>query len=168
MDASNPVGSFAIRLKNAQLKLAMLALAIMTMTTVLDVTLRYLFGTPIHGSYDIVEATLVIFVFHGLSACFFARQNIVIDLIDGLVSDRMVSVLIRVSDVITVVLLVLIIWAMTAPALQAYDYGDRKLELGLKVWVLWAFAIAGLVGTLFCAIGAMFQPTTKRHGGERL
>jgi TRAP-type C4-dicarboxylate transport system permease small subunit len=168
MADTNPIRGIAEKLKNAQLKLAMLALGVMMMVTVLDVTLRYVFGTPIHGSYDIVEATLVVFVFHGLAACFFARQNIVIDLIDSVVSDRVATILIRISDVVTVLLLALIIWAMASPAHQAFEYGDRKLELGLQIWILWAIAIAGLVGTLFCAIGAMFQPVTRHHGGERL
>ena len=45
-------------------------------------TLRYLFNNPIRGSYDLVEAMLVIFVFHGMSTAFLQRRNIVIDLID--------------------------------------------------------------------------------------
>lgn len=156
------------RLKTAQLRLAMLALVVMMMTIVIDVTLRYLFGRPVHGSYDVVEVTLVIFVFHGLAACFLSRQNIVIDLIDGVVSERVAHWLIRISDIVTVGLLALIAWAMTVPALQAWDYGDKKLELGLPIWILWAIAIVGLVGALFCAVAAMFEPTTRRHGGERL
>ena len=59
---------FAEIMKGAQLRLAMLALAVMMMIIVADVTMRYVFGSPIHGAYDIVEVSLLVFVFHGLSA----------------------------------------------------------------------------------------------------
>ncbi len=38
--------------------------------------------------------------------------------------------------------------------MQAFQYGDRKLELGIPLYVLWLFALAGLTGTLACAIAA--------------
>jgi TRAP-type C4-dicarboxylate transport system permease small subunit len=159
---------FAEILKDAQLRLAMLALGVMMLIIVADVTMRYVFGSPIHGAYDVVEVSLLVFVFHGLSACFFARQNIVIDLIDTIVPARVTHALVRMSDLITVALLAVMIWAMVSPASQAFEYGDKKLELGLKLWVLWTIAIAGLACTLFCALGALAKPVVTSHGGERM
>jgi TRAP-type C4-dicarboxylate transport system permease small subunit len=155
-------------LKEAQLRLAMLALGVMMMIIVCDVTMRYVFSSPIRGAYDVVEASLVVFVFHGLSACFLSRQNIVIDLIDNIVPERMVGFLVRFSDVLTVGLLALMVWAMWMPAQQAFEYGDRKLELGLPLWILWSVAIVGLAGTLICALGALAKPVVRAHGGERM
>src|SRR5215831_13535042 len=146
--ATAPLETFSARLKNAQVRLAMIALVIMMGSTCVDVALRFLFNRPIRGAYDIVEACLVVFVFHGLSASFFARKNIVIDIIDSLVGPRIERMLVRL----------LIAWAMISPAFQAYEYGDRKLELGLQLWVLWVFAIVGLIGTLLSALGALFRP----------
>jgi TRAP-type C4-dicarboxylate transport system permease small subunit len=158
---------FAERLKNAQLRLAMLALFVMMMVIVIDVAMRYLFSRPIHGAYDVVEASLVIFVFHSLSACFLARQNIVIDLIDNIVSEHITHALVRLSDLITIGVLALMVWAMVTPARQAFEYGDRKLELGLPLSILWAIAIAGVACTLFCALGALVKPVVTSHGRER-
>jgi TRAP-type transport system small permease protein len=153
--------SFSTRLKNAQVRLAMIALVLMMGSTCVDVALRFLFNRPIRGAYDIVEACLVVFVFHGMSASFFARKNIVIDIIDSLVGPRVERALVRLSDIVSIAVLLLIAWAMISPALQAYDYGDRKLELGLQLWVLWVFAIVGLTGTLLSAIGAFFRPLPR-------
>jgi TRAP-type C4-dicarboxylate transport system permease small subunit len=158
--AAAALDTFSARLKNAQVRLAMIALVIMMGSTCVDVALRFLFNRPIRGAYDIVEACLVVFVFHGMSASFFARKNIVIDIIDSLVGPRLQHVLVRLSDVVSFVLLMLVTAAMISPALQAYDYGDRKLELGLQLWVLWIFAIVGLIGTLLCALGPLFQPVS--------
>lgn len=159
---------FAEILKDAQLRLAMLALGVMMMIIVVDVTMRYAFGSPIHGAYDVVEVSLLVFVFHGLSACFLARQNIVIDLIDTIAPARVTRALVRTSDFLTVALLAVMIWAMISPASQAFEYGDKKIELGLKLWVLWTIAIAGLACTLFCALGALAKPVVTSHGGERM
>jgi TRAP-type C4-dicarboxylate transport system permease small subunit len=156
--------TFSARLKNVQVRLAMIALVIMMGSTCVDVALRFLFDRPIRGAYDIVEACLVVFVFHGMSASFFARKNIVIDIIDSLISPRLESVLIRLSDVVSVVLLMLVTAAMISPALQAYDYGDRKLELGLQLWVLWIFAIVGMIGTLLSALGSLFRQMPTARG----
>lgn len=164
--------TFSKRLKNAQVRLAMIALVIMMVTTCVDVLLRFLFNRPIRGAYDIVEASLVVFVFHGMSASFFARKNIVIDIIDSVVAPGLERFLVRMSDVVSVILLLVVTVAMISPALQAYDYGDRKLELGLPLWVLWIFAIVGLLGTLLAALRPLLLPraddshNAAQDGGE--
>lgn len=146
------------RLRDVQFCIAGLALVVMMMTIVIDVTLRFLFNHPISGAYDLVEICLATFVFHGVSVCFFTRKHIVIDLIDHWVPESMVVLLTRISDVVTVTLLGLMIWAMTQPALQAYDYGDKKLELGTPLWAIWAIALLGLAGAFVCSVAALFQP----------
>lgn len=147
-------------IRTTQTAIALLAATIIVASTVADVVLRYGFGHPIHGSYDIVETLLVVLVFHGMPAVFHTRGNITIDLIDHMVSLGARVALIRASDIISVAALLLVIWAMIAPALQAYDYGDRKLELGLKLWIIWVAAISGLAGTAITAIArAVSDPT---------
>jgi len=149
----------ADRLQRVQLWLAALALVILMMVTVADVTLRYLFNSPVRGSYDMVESMLLVFVFNGMAAGFFMRRHVVIDLIDAAVGRRGTIVLIRIADVLSIICLALLMWAMLQPAMQAYDYGDRKLELNLPIYILWIVALAGLAGTLICAVIALWSPT---------
>ncbi len=156
------------RLQRAQLILAGLALTVMTLVTVADVSLRYIFNSPIHGSYDIVEACLIVFVFHGLAAVFFRRQNIVINLIDSPIGIRLRDLLVRLADLVQIGCLLLLAWAMIAPAWQSYLYGDYKIELGLPVFVLWILAGSGMVGTLLCAIGALFAGRSVHDGAQLL
>ena len=158
-------GAIAI-LERAQLRLAMLALAVMMLTTVSDVVLRYVFGRPIKGAYDMVEVCLAIFVFNGIATVFYHRQNIVIDVIDHLARPAFVAGLVRVSEAATVLLLAVMAWAMISPGVQAFDYGDRKLELGMPLFVVWIFAIAGLLGTALCALGALMRGSDPRAGGH--
>ena len=68
------------RLRVAQLRLASVALIIMMVATLADVSLRYLFNSPIRGTYELVEAMMAVFVFNGMSTAFLQRRNIAIDL----------------------------------------------------------------------------------------
>jgi TRAP-type C4-dicarboxylate transport system permease small subunit len=151
------------RLQRIQMRLAALALVLMMLVTVADVVLRYVFNSPIRGSYDFVESMLVVLVFHGMSRAFMTRTNIVIDILDTLLGRRVTAVLIRLADVLTLATLVIIGWAMSRIALQAFDYGDRKLELQLPLYVLWIAALAGLAGAMLAAIGALFTPPAASH-----
>ena len=155
------------RLRIAQLRLAAVALVVMMCVTVIDVFLRYVFNSPIRSSYDMVEAMMVLFVFNGISTAFLQRRNIVIDLVDSFVGRRAVAVLIRLSDVLTVAVLALFIYAMLTPALQSYGYGERKLELGLPIYIEWVAALIGIVGAILCAIGTFLTPPAS-HNDESI
>ena len=144
------------RLQHAQLRLASGALVVLMMITVVDVFLRYVFNRPIRGSYDIVECMLLIFVFHGMAAAFFGRRNIVIDLIVSFAAARIVAALIRIADVLSVVVLVLIFWAMITPAMQIYQYGDIKLDSNIPIYWMWIAAFLGLAGTILAALVVLF------------
>ena len=41
-----------------------------------------------------------------------------------------------------------------------------KLELGLPVYVIWIFALAGMVGTIVCAVGALVRTPIPPRGGR--
>jgi len=159
------LSSAADRVQRLQLWLATAALVALMLVTVADVFLRYLFNRPVRGSYDFVESMLLVFVFNGMAAAFFSRRHIVIDLIDSAVGVRLTAVLIRVADLLAIICLALLIWAMLTPATQAYQYGDMKLELRLPIYILWIAAFVGLAGTAFCAIVALVTgPATPAAG----
>jgi len=165
-EAPTPPRGFLAQLQRAHLVLAACALVVMSLVTVADVLLRYLINRPVRGSYDLVECMLVVFVFHGMATVFLNRQNIVIDLIDSVASAGLRTALIRIADVLQIVVLAVFAWAMLSPARQAFDYGDRKLELGLPVYIIWIFALAGMAGTIVCAIGALVRTPIPPPGGH--
>jgi TRAP-type C4-dicarboxylate transport system permease small subunit len=153
--SAQPIIALIIRLQRAQLRLAAVALVVMMLVTVADVFLRYFFNRPIPSSYDIVESTLVVVIFHGLSAVFLSRQNITIDLIDSVVGRSTVTFLTKIADFLSLLAIGLFGYAMITPAMQAFGYGDRKPELGLPIYVLWIFAIAGIVGAMLGVLALM-------------
>jgi len=152
MSARQRLVGLADRVQRSQLWVAEAALVILMMVTVLDVLMRYLFNRPIRASLETVEVMLLVFVFNGMAAAFFGRRHIVIDLLDGVFGARFTGVLIRIADVLSVLCLGLLVWAMLLPATQAYQYGDVKMELPIPLYVLWIVALASLAGTIFCAL----------------
>ena len=166
MRTKNQFLRLADRLQRVQLLVAASALIILMMVTVFDVFLRYVFRWPIRGSYDIVETMLLVFAFNGMAAAFYGRRNIVIDLFDILFGARAAAVMIRTADILSVICLGGMVWAMVLPMTQAYQYGDVKMELRLPIYVLWAVAIASLIGTIFCGLVTLAaKPATadSRH-----
>jgi len=107
---------------------------------------------------------LLVFALNAMPAAFFTRRHVVIDLIDGAIGPRATAVLIRIADVLSVLCLVLLMWAMVTPALQSYAYADVKMELRLPIYVLWIAALVSLAGALFCAIVALAaRPVSVKH-----
>ena len=149
------------RIASAQLALAMLALVVMGAVTVADVALKYLFSRPIAGAYDLVESLLPVVIFHGLPATLLRRQNIAIDLIDHVAGPARTRALIAAGDVVMAAVLALIAWAMVSPALQAYDFDDRKLELGLPLSVIWAAALLGMAGSVLVMLTLILRRAPK-------
>ena len=130
--------------------------------TVADAFLRYLFNRPIRGSYDIVESMLLVFVFNGMGAGFFGRRNIVIDLLDSFVGERATAALIRIADLLSVLCLGLLAWAMSPPAGNAY--GDIKQSCDFRS--MSSGAVAEPRGNdLLRAGDAGRQTGDRRYGG---
>jgi TRAP-type C4-dicarboxylate transport system permease small subunit len=152
------------RIANAQLTLAMLALLAMGAVTVSDVFLKYVFNRPVVGAYDLVESLLPVVIFYGLPATLLRRQSIVIDLIDHVGGPHWTRPLIAIADAVVLAMLVLIAWAFLAPAKLAFDYGDRKIELGLPIAAIWAAVIVGMIGVILAAAANVFLAPRNSEG----
>lgn len=152
-------------LRVVQLWLAAVALIVMMSVTVGDVFLRYVFNSPVRGSYDIVEATLVVFVFNGMSTAFLHRKSITIDLINSFAPRPFVAALVRISDVLTIAAVIFYSYAMIVPAMQSYAYGDVKLDLQVPIYWYWIAALAGMAGAIICAVGVLFLPPAADREG---
>jgi TRAP-type C4-dicarboxylate transport system permease small subunit len=139
------------------LALSMLSIMLMMLVVVADVVCRNLLNTPIHGSYELVEVFLVASIFLALSSVIANRQEITIDIIDGMLPSWAVRALKAVTDCIGMVVLVFILWSMLRPAHESYQYGEMKLELGLPIWFIWVLALFGLFSGIVSMLRRMFQ-----------
>lgn len=137
--------------------IASVALVAMMLVVVADVTLRFVFNTPVRGAYDMVSAFLLVMVFFGIGPVIARGSEILIDLIDAVISGRALRALKLVAAAGTLAVVLFLGWSMIAPALDAYRYGGTSLELGWPVWTLWLVAFAGLFGIVWCAVFALIS-----------
>ena len=138
--------------------LGVAALFVMMMATVADVALRSALRSPITGVYDLVESTLVLVVFLGIPQVFLRDEQITVDILDRYVPPKLLLWMKAVAALAALVLLLLLAWHMAVPALEAYQFGDRKPDLPIPVFWLWIAMYAGIV----CSIAVMVLIATRQ------
>ena len=144
----------------------MVALFVMMLVIVADVFMRYVFNAPIRGSYDLVGICLVVMVSFGFARVISDHDEILVDLVDAMVPPAVTRLLAHLAGLGSAVVLVFLFWAMAGPAASAYRYGDRSLELGLPMWMVWAVALVGLVGAVLAAFVAMLLPRPAERSND--
>jgi TRAP-type C4-dicarboxylate transport system permease small subunit len=128
--------------------LGVAALFVMMMATVADVVLRGALRSPITGVYDLVESTLVLVVFLGIPQGFLRDEQISVDILDKVVPPRLLLWIKALAALATLTLLVLLAWNMVMPALEAYQFGDRKPDLPVPIFWLWIAMFAGILSSI--------------------
>ncbi|MFD1796960.1 TRAP transporter small permease [Paracoccus aurantiacus] len=148
----------------AMLWIASVALAAMMLVVVADVLLRFTINKPVRGSYDMVSIGLLVMVVFGIAPVIARKGEILIDLIDPLLTRRMLHGLGLITIFGTLALFVFLGWAMIGPAIDAWKWGGYSLELGLPVWTLWAVAFIGMAGILWTVVVRLIR--TLRGEGD--
>jgi len=128
--------------------LGVVALFAMMMATVADVVLRGALKSPITGVYDLVESTLVLVVFLGIPQGFLRDEQITVDILDRVVPPGLLRWMKMLAAVATLALLVLLAFTMAAPALETYQFGDRKPDLPIPIIWLWIAMFACIVSSI--------------------
>ena len=131
---------------NAMLMIAGAALVVMMLVVVADVVLRAVFNIPVRGTYDLVSIALLIMVMFGMAPVVARRGEILIDLIDDFLPAWALRLLSLAAAGLGIALFAFCAWSMVGPAMDAWRYGDRSLELGVPQWTLWLAAFVGMIG----------------------
>lgn len=85
-------------------------LALMMLLTAADVTLRYLFGSPIVASYELSEFMMVITVVFGIFYCAIKKGHITVDIVVSHFPRRFQSIVGVITSLLGLSLFCLIIW----------------------------------------------------------
>ena len=136
---------------------ASLCLIVMMGVTVVDVVSRHLFASPIFGTLDIVELSLVATIFIAIPATFLNDEHIVVDLVDQLAPPRVVLWLKWLGALVTVAVLGLLLWYMREPFMDKLSWGETTLELAWPRWWHWLPILFGMAlsipAVIWVAIG---------------
>lgn len=139
------------------LALACVALAAMTLWTVVDVGTRYFISKPLRGSIDFVESTLVLVVFLALPECFRRGDQITVDLFDHFAGPRTVQVLKVTGALGTIAFLAALLWTGWAPLADAWRFGDRKPDLPVPIFLLLGAIEFALAATIVVMLGRFIE-----------
>ncbi|PVB62151.1 TRAP transporter small permease [Labrenzia sp. 011] len=141
--------------------IAGIALVVMMLVVVGDIVLRAVFNLPIQGAYDVVGIALLVMTMFGIAPVVARRGEIVIDLADAFLPQAVLRLLAVIAALTGVFLFAFFGWAMFAPAMDAWRWGERSLELGLPKWPLWLIAFTGLVGIFWAYLLQLRQSLRK-------
>lgn len=135
--------------------IAAMAIAAMMVFTIADIIMKNLFNRPIKGTFELVELMLVFVVFLGFAEVFRSDANISVDVVDHGVDERARHLLKIFGATASLGFLLLMFWAMIAPAWDTVRYPQWTQELGLPIYAYWAVIIAGTVLTIVAAAVAL-------------
>jgi TRAP-type C4-dicarboxylate transport system permease small subunit len=128
-----------------------LALAAMMLLTVADVALRALAGSPIRGTFELVELGLAATFFFALPLVFWRDENIVVDSVDHR-APLLVPHLRRVAGFASAAALGLMTWQAFVGARDSMDFADVSADLGLPQLLYWIPVVLGLAGAVAAVV----------------
>jgi TRAP-type C4-dicarboxylate transport system permease small subunit len=145
---------------------AALAVAAMTFLTIADILMKNIFHRPISGTFEMVELALVVAVFLGFPEIFRGQTNIVVDIVDHLFRPGLVRVFKIAGTLVTLCFLVLLGWAVWAPAWDTVDYPQQTQEAGISLTVFWIPILLGIALSIACTTAvAVRQMRRDGQGG---
>lgn len=145
-----------------------IVLVLMTLSVGVDVLTRNAFRYPIVGVFDFVESGQVLVVFAGLPKVFLEGANITVDLIDRVSSARWIARLKSAAGILAAAFMVILLVAVSDPALHAWSSGEIKPELRLPVYVLWGVVLLGVAASGITALRYAWRviATGRGDGGH--
>jgi TRAP-type C4-dicarboxylate transport system permease small subunit len=147
--------------------IAIVALLVMMLVTVIDITMRLVINQLVLGSVEIVQLTIVVVVFLALPETFLRDQHIVVDAIDQFVPARWKIRLQLAGILLTLLLLAVMAARMLPQALDTLQIGDRSTDLQISLFWYWFPLLLGIVASV-AAVAArlvlqLSAPERMRH-----
>lgn len=141
---------------------AALVLVFMMLFTTVAVIMRQIFDAPILGVIDVMELALVVCIFVAMPGVFLRDENVVVDVVDQMVSPRIRSGLRLLGLILTLGFLVLMMTKMLEPALDKLDEHEVTMTLGINRFVHWIPIIFGFAFSIVATCWVLFH--YLRHG----
>ncbi|MEX2453328.1 MAG: TRAP transporter small permease [Rhodospirillaceae bacterium] len=159
-DAVSAVARFVSRVA-AVFLLGMVAI------NVVDVGLRSGLNAPLFGTYEVVELLLAAVAFLAIPEAFLRGQHIAIELIDQVVSPRVVDGLRVFGTVCVLCFLGLLTWHMVQPALDAIQFNEVTMDL--RIPLIWkaALILAGIGLSCIAVVVILARDLSTLFNGGR-
>lgn len=121
-------------------------LAAMMFLTASDVTLRYVFNSPISGAFDLTSYMMVILVGFGFAYCAVKKGHVRVDLVVERLPLRTQAIIDSITGLMVFFLLVMLTWQGFRHMIATHHSGVTSAVLHIPV-----YPFAGLVGLGFAS-----------------
>jgi len=118
-------------------------LALMMFLTMTDVVLRYIFGSPIIGAYEVMEYMMAIIIPFGIVYCAHERGHVSVDVLFDLLSQRIQTILNCITSLVVLGLFLLVAWQNTLLIIETYE---ERLTSSVLYIPTYPFVIAVALG----------------------
>lgn len=108
---------------HALLIIAAIVLAAMMFLMTADVILRYVFGSPLPGAYELLQFMMSIVIPFGIAFCAHERAHISVDIFFDLLPGRTQRILDVVNALVVLLLFLLIAWQSVLYVREIYIFG---------------------------------------------
>ena len=144
MDSLNRICKVATRVF---LAIGATILSAMMFLTMADVTLRYFFGSPLPGTYEVTQYMMAIVIPFGIVYCAQEKGHVSVDVVFALLPERAKGFLDCIDSLIVLALFLVIAW-------QSVLFVGETYESGLTSGVLYipAYPFVGTIALGFVAL----------------
>ena len=108
--------------------------------TMLSVSGRYVFGTPVPGDYELVELTCAIGIFLFFPYTQSVGGNITVEFFTAKLSARKRRLLDIGNDVIFTLVAVMLTWRLSEGLMDKFASGETSILIRIPLW--WAYSVA--------------------------
>lgn len=122
---------------------ARIAVAAMCVATLADIAGRHLLGLPVAGIVELAELALVWSAFAGIAAAFWTGAHVGVELIESLVSRRVLAVINLTNGVIVLAVMTWLAALAVTEFLDKLEWGDRTTDLAMPYTWFWGAVVVG-------------------------
>lgn len=143
-------------------RFAGLFLALVTALVFTSVALRYAVNRPLPDTFDLTRFLLGVTVFWGIASATGRNEHIQIDLLYGVLPERLKRVVQSFASAVTVFVFALLQWQVVEAVLDEMSNNHVTNDLLLPVWPFYALACAALPVALFALVRFVLQASAER------
>ncbi len=138
------------------------ALVMAILVVVGDVIWRRIGGQSFIGSVDLTQFSVVIAASFAIPYAFARGSHVRVDLINGIMPDRVLHLLDVTAHLFAAVLLLFILWLTFGRAREIWAYGDVSQDLAIPMVLFWGGLVLGLaLSVIVSAVKALILLLTR-------
>ena len=155
--------------------IGLLGLLAQALATILDIALRGLFSTPIHGLSDLYELVVIFMVVASFPASLAGNHHITVRIAGKVLPWRMRELLELLGHSLLLAVFLILGWQLILHTQQMFATGQTTWLLGIPMGPSWAIATlmillctpiqAGVVAIQLMRVIAAHEPSSKDPGG---